>query len=482
MQLKIERLSKTYPNGVHALRDVSLSIPPGMFGLLGPNGAGKSTLMRILATLQEADAGSVSFGEIDVLRDKHELRRTLGYLPQEFGLYPKVPAQELLDHFALLKGIASRRERRGVVEGLLRQTNLWDARDKKLGGFSGGMRQRFGIAVALLGNPRLIIVDEPTAGLDPAERVRFLNLLSELGENAVVLLSTHIVEDVSELCSRMAIIDRGRILLEAEPLAAIERLRGRVWRRVVARESLAAFEAAHPVISTKLLSGRTVIHVVDDHRPDETFEAVEPDLEDVYFSAMRGISLDRAPAPIGVTLALEPASAGAPALGDPAGDPISTDPIDAPADVVAPGEDSAAPDPAPASQETVDASGWAVVSGDAVDGDAQPIPSEMPPVHPSPEVAEDGDAVTVVPRDVPASEHEQRDAVDDDAQAPAAVVFDSVTLPLFPDVRPGEIPEPIGMTGDAPSADEAQAEAVEEAPDQLALFDLPAAEQGGGAA
>ena len=229
MELQIRGVSKTYPNGVHALRDVSLSIPAGMYGLLGPNGAGKSTLMRILATLQEPDTGSITLGDpsaspgqaIDVVRQKDELRKTLGYLPQEFGVYPKVSAEELLDHFALLKGIADRRARRETVEALLRQVNLWDVRKRKLGGYSGGMRQRFGVAIALLGNPKLLIVDEPTAGLDPAERVRFLNLLSELGENSVVLLSTHIVEDVSELCTRMAIIDRGEILLEAEPFGAI---------------------------------------------------------------------------------------------------------------------------------------------------------------------------------------------------------------------------------------------------------------------
>src|SRR5438094_4765386 len=216
MLLRIENLSKTYPNGTRALDDVSLVIAPGMFGLLGTNGAGKSTLMRTVATLQEPDAGTVRLGEIDVLRDKEAVRRTLGYLPQEFGLYPKVTAEELLDHFAVLKGITNGAERRQIVAALLEQTNLQAARAQRLGSFSGGMRQRFGIAVALLGNPGLIIVDEPTAGLDPAERVRFLNLLSELGENSVVILSTHIVDDVSELCSRMAIIDRGEIRLEGE--------------------------------------------------------------------------------------------------------------------------------------------------------------------------------------------------------------------------------------------------------------------------
>jgi ABC-2 type transport system ATP-binding protein len=271
---------------VRALKDVTLTIPAGMYGLLGPNGAGKSTLMRILATLQEADSGSATIGELDVLTQKDEVRRTLGYLPQEFGVYPKVSAESLLDHFAVLKGITARRVRKEVVEALLRQTNLWDVRKQKLGSYSGGMRQRFGVAVALLGNPTLMIVDEPTAGLDPAERVRFLNLLSELGENSIVLLSTHIVDDVSELCTRMAIIDKGQILLEAEPLRAVEDLRGRIWRRVISKDALPALESEHPVISTKLLAGRTVVHVYGDARPGPDFEPVEPDLEDVYFCAM----------------------------------------------------------------------------------------------------------------------------------------------------------------------------------------------------
>jgi ABC-2 type transport system ATP-binding protein len=294
MQLVIENLSKTYPNGVRALDDVSLTIPQGMFGLLGPNGAGKSTLMRTLATLQEADSGSARLGDIDVLRQKDDLRRTLGYLPQEFGVYPKVSAEDLLDHFAVLKGIVDRRQRNETVRALLEQTNLYDVRKKKLGGFSGGMRQRFGIAVALLGNPRLIIVDEPTAGLDPAERVRFLNLLSELGESAVVILSTHIVEDVSELCRRMAIINRGRILLEAEPLGAIESLQGKVWKKIVEKDELPAYEAAHRVISTRLFAGRTVIHVHAPGQPDASFDAVEATLEDVYFTAMAGLHAQEA--------------------------------------------------------------------------------------------------------------------------------------------------------------------------------------------
>ncbi|HSU17363.1 ABC transporter ATP-binding protein [Longimicrobium sp.] len=288
MELRIQGVSKTYPNGVQALNDVTLTIPAGMYGLLGPNGAGKSTLMRILATLQEPDEGSIRLGDLDVVRQKDLVRQTLGYLPQEFGVYPRVSAEELLEHFARLKGIAERKARREVVEALLRQTNLWEVRGQKLGGYSGGMKQRFGVAVALLGNPKLMIVDEPTAGLDPGERVRFLNLLSELGENSVVILSTHIVEDVSELCTRMAIIDRGEILLEAEPLAAMEEMRGRIWRRVIERASLAEVEREHDVISTKLLGGRTVVHVHADASPGAGFEPVEPDLEDVYFSTMAG--------------------------------------------------------------------------------------------------------------------------------------------------------------------------------------------------
>jgi ABC-2 type transport system ATP-binding protein len=298
MELLIRGLSKTYANGVVALDGVSLTIPRGMFGLLGPNGAGKSTLMRTIATLQEPDAGSIHLDDLDVLTQKDELRRTLGYLPQEFGVYPKVSAEDLLDHFAVLKGIVARRQRREVVDGLLHQTNLYEVRKKKLGGFSGGMRQRFGIAVALLGNPRLIIVDEPTAGLDPAERVRFLNLLSELGENSVVILSTHIVEDVSELCSRMAIIDRGQILLEAEPLQAIDDLHGRVWRKIFARGEHGVEDGALPVISRKLLAGRTVVHVFAEAHPGAGFEPVEPDLEDVYFAAMGGRYRGRARRPL----------------------------------------------------------------------------------------------------------------------------------------------------------------------------------------
>src|SRR3954464_6832416 len=288
MTLSISELSKTYPNGTRALKGISLDVPPGMYGLLGPNGAGKSTLMRILATLQEPDEGSIRLGDTDVLNQKDEVRETLGYLPQEFGVYPKVSAEKLLDHFAVLKGIMDRRARSGVVEALLRKTNLWEVRKQKLGGYSGGMRQRFGVAVALLGNPKLMIVDEPTAGLDPAERVRFLNVLSELGENSVVLLSTHIVEDVSEVCTRMAIIDKGEILLEAEPMRAIHELHGRIWSCEISREAQQDLEREHAVISTKLYAGRTVAHVYCDSTPGDGFEPAKPDLEDVYFSAVAG--------------------------------------------------------------------------------------------------------------------------------------------------------------------------------------------------
>jgi len=300
LALTISGLSKTYPNGVRALSDVSLTIPTGMFGLLGPNGAGKSTLMRTLATLQEPDEGSVRMGEVDVLRDKDAVRRILGYLPQDFGVYPKVSAEELLDHLARLKGLSDRATRREVVASLLRQTNLYDVRKKALGGFSGGMRQRFGIAQALLGNPRLIIVDEPTAGLDPEERVRFHNLLAEIGENVIVILSTHIVSDVSDLCAQMAIIDKGRVLLTGRPAELTRRLDGRVWQKAIARTDLASAKATYPVISTRLLAGRTLVNVVGGEAPDEGFAPVAATLEDVYFAAIAG-KLDT-PAP-----ALEPA-------------------------------------------------------------------------------------------------------------------------------------------------------------------------------
>ncbi|QQP97977.1 ABC transporter ATP-binding protein [Lysobacter enzymogenes] len=289
--LTVRDLTKTYANGVRALDGIDLDIPRGMFGLLGPNGAGKSSLMRTLATLQEADGGSAVLETdgrtIDVLRDKDAVRRLLGYLPQDFGVYPKVSALDLLDHFAVLKGLSERKQRRETVEGLLHQVNLWNVRKQKLGGFSGGMRQRFGIAQALLGDPRLVIVDEPTAGLDPEERNRFLNLLAEIGENVAVILSTHIVEDVTDLCPRMAIVNKGRVLLSGEPNAAIAALAGQVWRRQVAKAELASYETRFTVLSTRLVGGQPVIHVFSADAPEPGFERVEPGLEDVYFQNLR---------------------------------------------------------------------------------------------------------------------------------------------------------------------------------------------------
>lgn len=284
--LTIENLSKTYANGHQALKSVTLNIPKGMFGLLGPNGAGKSTLMRTLATLQDADTGSARLDEIDVLKDKDAVRRVLGYLPQDFGVYPKVSAEDLLDHFATLKGFVHGKERKELVHSLLHQVNLWDKRKEKLGSFSGGMRQRFGIAQALIGAPRLVIVDEPTAGLDPEERNRFLNLLGEIGESVVVILSTHIVEDVTDLCPNMAIINRGEVLLTGEPLEAIARLEGRVWKRAVAKSDLDAVRAEFQVLSTRLVGGKTVVHVLADERPSGEFRPVAAGLEDVYFGQL----------------------------------------------------------------------------------------------------------------------------------------------------------------------------------------------------
>jgi len=288
MELRIEKLSKRYSNGVQALQDVSLTIPHGMFGLLGPNGAGKSTLMRTLATLQEADTGTASLDGIDVLNQKDEVRKVLGYLPQEFGLYPKVPAEVLLSHFAALKGISDSKQRREVVRALLQQTNLYDHRRKPLGSFSGGMKQRFGIAQALLGNPRLIIVDEPTAGLDPEERVRFHNLLSAIGENIIVILSTHIVSDVSDLCARMAIIHQGRVLVTGDPAALVASLDGKVWRKSIHANELQSHKDQFRVILFRLFGGRTLIHVLSDAQPSAGFEPVPPDLEDLYFATIRG--------------------------------------------------------------------------------------------------------------------------------------------------------------------------------------------------
>jgi len=289
MELRIENISKTYSNGVRALDGVSLTIPTGMFGLVGPNGSGKTTRRRTIATLQEPDEGSACItgangsGDIDILASKELLRRVLGYLPQEFGVYPNLNAETLLTHLATLKGITKPSERKEVVEALLERTNLWDHRKKKLGGFSGGMRQRFGIAQALLGDPKLVIVDEPTAGLDPEERNRFLNLLSEIGENIIVILSTHIVDDVAEVCSDMAIISQGRVLHTGEPQAAIEEIRGRTWKKTIDKSELPDHEASHKIVSKRLKGGRTIIHVLSDERPDSSFEAAEPDLEDVYF-------------------------------------------------------------------------------------------------------------------------------------------------------------------------------------------------------
>ena len=293
MALSIKNLSKTYPNGTQALKNVSLEIPNGMFGLLGPNGAGKSSLMRTIATLQDADTGSIQLDEIDVLRDKESVRRVLGYLPQEFGVYPSVSAEELLEHFATLKGIANARERKEQVASLLQQTNLYHVRKKHVGGYSGGMKQRFGIAQALLGNPRLLIVDEPTAGLDPAERNRFHNLLSEIGEHIIIILSTHIVSDVTDLCRNMAIISQGQVRLTGDPLTVVEQLRGQVWRRVVSKDEVAAVQAAHHVISSRLFAGKTIVHVLSDARPDGSFEEVNPDLEDVYFAQISDSSEKR---------------------------------------------------------------------------------------------------------------------------------------------------------------------------------------------
>jgi ABC-type multidrug transport system ATPase subunit len=288
MELHIEKLSKRYPNGVQALREVSLTIRPGMFGLLGPNGAGKSTLMRTLATLQEADAGEARLGDVDLLRDKDATRRMLGYLPQEFGLYPKVAAEEMLDHLAALKGITHAKERRDIVHALLQQTNLFDVRRRPLGTFSGGMKQRFGIAQALLGKPRLVIVDEPTAGLDPEERVRFHNLLGAIGDDVVVILSTHIVGDVIDLCREMAILHHGDVLMTGDPAKAVASLDGRIWQKTVDRADLAALKAAHPIVSTRLFGGRTRVHVYAEARPDPSFEPAQADLEDVYFTAIKG--------------------------------------------------------------------------------------------------------------------------------------------------------------------------------------------------
>ncbi len=287
MQLRISNLSKTYSNGVQALRNLSLDIGTNMFGLVGPNGAGKSSLMRTVATLQEADSGEIWLDDLNVLKKKDDVRRILGYLPQEFGVYPKMSAQDLLDHLAVLKGITAKGERKDTVDALLKQTNLWDVRKKNLGTYSGGMKQRFGIAQALIGAPKLIIVDEPTAGLDPTERNRFLNLLSSIGENVIVILSTHIVADVRELCRKMAIISQGEVITEGTPEEAIAALNGAIWRKTVADEAeLKQLESQWHVLSTHLVGGRTEVRIYAKERPGADFTPVEPDLEDVYFMSL----------------------------------------------------------------------------------------------------------------------------------------------------------------------------------------------------
>ncbi|MBV9676505.1 MAG: ABC transporter ATP-binding protein [Acidobacteriaceae bacterium] len=290
MELRIEGLSKTYPNGVKALDNVSLHIPPGMYGLLGPNGAGKSTLMRILATLQEPDSGSAFLGNIDILRQKDEVRRILGYLPQDFGVYPRTTAQEMFDQIALLKGVSHARERKELVDWMLHRVNLYEHRKKALSSFSGGMRQRFGIGQALLGKPQLLIVDEPTAGLDPGERNRFYNLLAEIGENVIVILSTHIVQDVMELCTNMAIIHKGQVLFSGSPEHSVESLQGMIWERFVPKGEYSNYAQNYKVISSKLTAGRPLIHVYSTEPPGDGFQLVKPDLEDVFFTKISGLS------------------------------------------------------------------------------------------------------------------------------------------------------------------------------------------------
>lgn len=286
LELRIEKLSKTYKNGVKALDNVSLTIPPGMYGLLGPNGAGKSTLMRTLATLQEPDSGRATLDDIDVLTQKDELRRRLGYLPQEFGVYPRTSAQEMLSYIALLKGITNPKQRKDVVEWMLKRVNLFDDRKRALSGFSGGMRQRFGIAQALIGNPQLLIVDEPTAGLDPGERNRFYNLLAEIGEQMIVILSTHIVEDVMDLCTNMAIIHKGQVLYQGHPQDAIAQLNGRIWQISIAKSDLADYEQRYKVVSSKLVGGRPFLHVYSSS-PLSGFAPSAPNLEDFFFTKIR---------------------------------------------------------------------------------------------------------------------------------------------------------------------------------------------------
>lgn len=295
MTLRIDGISKTYPNGVRALQSISLTIPPGMFGLLGPNGAGKSSLMRTIGTLQPADSGSILFRDIDVLREPERLRAQLGYLPQEFGLYPNMPADAILDHFATLKGVVNPGERKDLVASLLQQVNLYEVRKNSVGGYSGGMKQRLGIAIALAGSPKLLIVDEPTAGLDPTERNRFLNLLADIGEDVVVILSTHIVEDVRELCSQMAIINKGQVVMQGGAERIIDEVRGRIWRRAIPRAQADDYKRQFQVISTRLAAGSTVLHVYAESHPGDGFVQIEPDLEDVYFHRLAEVSGGRVP-------------------------------------------------------------------------------------------------------------------------------------------------------------------------------------------
>ena len=292
MRLVIDNVSKTYANNIEALKNVSLEIGNGMFGLLGPNGAGKSTLMRTIAGLQDADSGSITVGDINVARDKQALREILGYLPQEFGLYPKVTAIELFDHLAVMKGITNKSEREKSTKGLLTQTNLWKYRNRKLGTFSGGMKQRFGIAQALIGDPKLIIVDEPTAGLDPTERNRFHNLLSEIGENVIVILSTHIVEDVSDLCSHMAIIKEGQVKLIGEPMSLIKGITKQVWTGLVEKKEYSGIKKEHQLISSKLYMGKVQVRLLDDSQPIEGFEKSNSEIEDLYFATINELDTE----------------------------------------------------------------------------------------------------------------------------------------------------------------------------------------------
>lgn len=284
MLLTLTNLSKTYPNGTQALKKVSLQIPTGLFGLLGPNGAGKSSLMRTIATLQDADTGTIFLDDLNVLENKEEMRKYLGYLPQEFGVYPNISAEQLLDHLAILKGIVNKSERSELVKALLSQTNLYEVRKKNVGGYSGGMKQRFGIAQALIGTPKVIIVDEPTAGLDPAERNRFLNLLSEISEQVIIIFSTHIVDDVKELCSNMAIINKGEVITKGNPADAVNELRNSIWKKIIRKEELDENKALYRVISNRLTSGKVEIHIQSNTSPGSGFEFCEPQLEDVYFS------------------------------------------------------------------------------------------------------------------------------------------------------------------------------------------------------